>query len=210
MGHREDLLAGAKACLLEKGWVRTTARDIVAASGANLASIGYHYGSKDALMMTAFVKMTEEWGDAMTRALEAGSPPGASRAELFTAKLNTLTAGFEESRRFWELQLEVVGQLGSSPELKKWLSGVFPEGREGMLTIFEGLEGSQVSEEAKRTTGAFYHALFIGMWVQWVIEAESAPTGAELVEGMRQALAGQILGTPSPSADGTPGGREGA
>ena len=50
MGHREDLLEGAKRCLLEKGYGRTTARDLVQASGTNLASIGYHYGSKDALL----------------------------------------------------------------------------------------------------------------------------------------------------------------
>ena len=42
MSHKEDLLAGAVACLREKGYAHTTARDIVAASGTNLASIGYH------------------------------------------------------------------------------------------------------------------------------------------------------------------------
>lgn len=66
MGHREDLLEGAKRCLLEKGYARTTARDIVAASGTNLASIGYHYGSKGALLNLAFLKVTEEWGDVLT------------------------------------------------------------------------------------------------------------------------------------------------
>jgi len=53
MGHKEDLLEGAQRCLLAKGFVRTTARDIVAESGTNLASIGYHYGSKDALLVQA-------------------------------------------------------------------------------------------------------------------------------------------------------------
>ena len=33
MGHKEDLLEGAKRCLLAKGFARTTARDIVAESG---------------------------------------------------------------------------------------------------------------------------------------------------------------------------------
>nr|WP_199834432.1 TetR family transcriptional regulator [Streptomyces sp. NRRL F-5755] len=47
MGHREDLWEGAKRCLLDKGYARTTARDIVAASGADLASIGCHYGPKE-------------------------------------------------------------------------------------------------------------------------------------------------------------------
>ncbi|MEU2868435.1 TetR/AcrR family transcriptional regulator [Streptomyces olivoreticuli] len=202
MGHREDLLAGARACLLEKGWVRTTARDIVAASGANLASIGYHYGSKDALMMAAFVRMTEEWGAEMSRALEAGVPADASRAELLAARLDTLTAGLGSNRQFWELQLEVIGQLGSNPELKKWFAGVFPEGRQGMVSIFEGVDGCSASDEVVRTVGAFYHSLFVGMWVQWAIDAESAPTGAELVEGMRRALAGRLSGTAADGGEG--------
>ena len=50
MGHREALLDGARRCLLERGYARTTARDLVAASGTNLASIGYHFGSKEALL----------------------------------------------------------------------------------------------------------------------------------------------------------------
>ena len=52
MGHREELLDGAAQCLYDKGFGRTTARDVVAASGTNLASIGYHFGSKDALLLS--------------------------------------------------------------------------------------------------------------------------------------------------------------
>src|SRR4051794_12776033 len=63
MGHREDLLEGAKRCLLEKGFVRTTARDIVKESGTNLASIGYHYGSKDKLLAEAYVSLVEGLSD---------------------------------------------------------------------------------------------------------------------------------------------------
>lgn len=75
MGHREDLLEGAKKCLVEKGFVRTTARDIVSASGTNLASIGYHYGSKDALLTQAFIALMEEWGEGFQGSLagEGGS-----------------------------------------------------------------------------------------------------------------------------------------
>ena len=53
MGNREDLLAGAKRCLYEKGYASTTARDIATASGTSLAAIGYHFGSKEALMNQA-------------------------------------------------------------------------------------------------------------------------------------------------------------
>src|SRR6516225_8755418 len=68
MGNREALLAGAKRCLIEKGYARTTARDIAAASGVSLAAIGYHFGSKDALMNQAIYEFVGEWA--------VGTPPG--------------------------------------------------------------------------------------------------------------------------------------
>ena len=61
MGNREDLIAGAKRCLIEKGYARTTARDIAAASGVSLAAIGYHFGSKDALMNQAIYEFVGDW-----------------------------------------------------------------------------------------------------------------------------------------------------
>ena len=64
MGHKEELLAAARRCLVTRGYARTTARDLVAESGTNLGSIGYHFGSKDALLAQAlddvFVEYTEK------------------------------------------------------------------------------------------------------------------------------------------------------
>src|SRR5687768_12943490 len=60
VSHREDLIAGAIKCLQTKGYARTTARDITAASGANLASIGYHFGSKEALLNEALIRIFVE------------------------------------------------------------------------------------------------------------------------------------------------------
>src|SRR5436190_13708892 len=57
--HREQLLEGAIECLRTKGYARTTARDIAAAADANLASIGYHFGSKEALLDEAVAKLCE-------------------------------------------------------------------------------------------------------------------------------------------------------
>jgi hypothetical protein len=39
MGNRDALLSAAKKCLLEKGYNRTTARDIASAAGVSLAAI---------------------------------------------------------------------------------------------------------------------------------------------------------------------------
>ncbi|GAB3818361.1 TetR family transcriptional regulator [Micromonospora zhanjiangensis] len=62
MGNREDLLAGAKQCLMEKGYARTTARDIAAAAGTSLAAIGYHFRTTQALLNAALFEAMAEWG----------------------------------------------------------------------------------------------------------------------------------------------------
>ncbi len=198
MGHREDLLEGAKRCLLEKGWVRTTARDIVAASGANLASIGYHYGSKDALMLEAFMRMTEEWGEGIGRAMAATAAPDASREEHVAAVFDGIIESFSRDRQFWAAQLEVVGQLDKHPELKRRFASVLPQGREGMVAVFEGVDDKDVPEAASRTAGSVYHALFIGLWVQWLIDPAAVPAGRDIVAGMDRILAGTVLDDTPP------------
>ena len=59
MGNREDLLRGAKRCIVELGYARTTARDIADAAGTSLAAIGYHFGSKQNLVTTAMTEMLD-------------------------------------------------------------------------------------------------------------------------------------------------------
>ncbi len=193
MGHREDLLEGAKRCLLDKGWVRTTARDIVAASGANLASIGYHYGSKDALMMAAFLQLTEEWGERAGQALAAGVKPDASYDERMAACWDSLLEGFENDQAFWAAQFEMIGQLPGRPELRERFAAVLPSGREGLVAVFEGVEDDRVPAVATRTVGSVIHALFIGLWVQWLIDPAVAPRGKDIVEGMRRIVEGRVL-----------------
>ncbi|MHA7959147.1 TetR/AcrR family transcriptional regulator [Streptomyces sp. L500] len=193
MGHREDLLEGAKCCLLEKGWVRTTARDIVAASGANLASIGYHYGSKDALMMEGFLKLTEDWGERITDTLAGAVGAAASREERLAAVIDGIVANFPEDERFWSAQLEVMGQLGNHPELKRRFAEMLPYGREGLVAVFEGVDDTEVPEDATRTSGHVYYSLFTGLWVLWLIDPRQVPSGRDVVEGMGRVVAGTVL-----------------
>jgi hypothetical protein len=50
----------------EEGYARTTARDIAAAAGTSMAAIGYHFRSKDALLMAAMLEAFDEWRAART------------------------------------------------------------------------------------------------------------------------------------------------
>src|SRR3954449_7907486 len=77
-GHREALREAARRLVREKGLSRTTARDLVEASGTNLRSIGYHFGSKDELMGEVLAHITDEWNAApvaASRAVADDAPP---------------------------------------------------------------------------------------------------------------------------------------
>ena len=61
MSHRDALLEAARRLILEKGFAATTARDLVSASGTNLGSIGYHFGSREALLGQAMEELFDEF-----------------------------------------------------------------------------------------------------------------------------------------------------
>ncbi|GAA3376031.1 TetR/AcrR family transcriptional regulator [Streptomyces sannanensis] len=174
MGHREDLLEGAKRCLLEKGYARTTARDIVAASGTNLASIGYHYGSKEALLNQAFLAVTEDWADSLDL------PPKGDFAEVW----DRVIASFGATRPLWKLQFEIVARLDQDEELQKALAVPQEDARNGLAAMFHGIDPE--AEPAKaRAAGLVAQALLAGVMVQYLIDPESAPSGQELADGLR-------------------------
>ncbi|HEY9370223.1 TetR/AcrR family transcriptional regulator [Streptomyces sp.] len=184
MGHREDLLDGAKRCLLEKGYARTTARDIVAASGTNLASIGYHYGSKDALLQQAFLALTEEWGDSAGPADEVREEPPADPYQRFHDVFEQLIATAEASRPVWKLQTEVVTRLDDDEKLREAIKEPQREGRLGMAEGFLGIDPAAEPEKA-RVAGLLVQALATGVMIQWMVDPETAPTADDLTEGLR-------------------------
>ncbi|ROQ65835.1 TetR family transcriptional regulator [Streptomyces sp. 840.1] len=194
MGHREDLLEGAKRCLLEKGYARTTARDIVAASGTNLASIGYHYGSKEALLNLAFLKVTEEWGDVLTKEgqaeQEARPEVPAAPLDQFRETWERVIGSYEQTRAIWQLQMEVVSRIDSDPELQKSLAGPQREGRDGLAENMLGIDPETEPEKA-RVAGLFCQALLAGVMVQWLMDSDSAPSAQDLTDGLKAVLEGR-------------------
>lgn len=179
VGHREDLLAGAKKCLLERGYARTTARDIVAASGANLASIGYHFRSKDALMMTALFEVLEE--SMVPPAPESGDDPSARWG--FEANLAEVIGSFVDHPQYWALSIEVYSQARDNPELQKVFADYFEAMRVDLARQLVGADS--VDEPAVRTAGSAYLAMMSGLSLQWMIDPDRAPSARELAAGLR-------------------------
>ena len=185
MGNREALLAGAKRCLIEKGYARTTARDIAAASGVSLAAIGYHFGSKDALMNQAIYEFVGEWGDEVERALSAEGALDAEPLKRFESIMERTIESFNgPARGMWAAQLELMGPMEQNEELRTFLANVQRVAAGGLAELFLGIDPAQ-DPEAARTAGSVLHALFIGIIVKWFMDPEQALSARELTEGLR-------------------------
>jgi AcrR family transcriptional regulator len=191
MGHREKLLAGAKRCLYERGYARTTARDIVAASGANLASIGYHFGSKEALLNAAMIQAIDEWGGELERILATDSDIDSDTdlTERFESIWTRVIDSFDAHRPLWVASFEAFMWAQHSPELRKQLAEGHEEARFGLVALFRGIDESAVDERSARTVGSFYLALMSGLIVQWLVDRERSPSGRDLVEALQTMLA---------------------
>ncbi|MEV4110697.1 helix-turn-helix domain-containing protein [Nonomuraea sp. NPDC049695] len=188
MGNREDLLAGARRCLVEKGWARTTVRDISAASGVSMAAIGYHFGSREALLNAALVEAMREWGDQVGAAMAAADDAEAAPAERFEALWEQLIASIGEQRTLWLANLEALVQAEHSPELRDQLVAGQREGRRGMAAhLADGDEADEadLAEREVRTVGSVHLALLLGVMVQWLNDPDQAPTAAEVLAGLR-------------------------
>ncbi|MFG2552612.1 TetR/AcrR family transcriptional regulator [Streptomyces sp. NPDC048581] len=188
MGHREDLLEGAKRCLLDKGFVRTTARDIVKESGTNLASIGYHYGSKDALLAQAYVALVEGMGDAFEGGGTTGISAEPGSIERFQEVWSNIIGTMRGPGSLWHLSMEIVVMGDQLPEVRDHLALAQREAARGLIPLLMGGREEDVPDETLDTLGMFYVTLMTGLIAQWTFDAKTAPDAEQLTEGLRQVL----------------------
>ena len=185
MGNREALLLAAKKCLLEKGYNRTTARDIASAAGVSLAAIGYHFSSKDALLTEALLLAFGEWDQELQQALRATVSADVAPAQRFEATWSKVIATFETHRPLWIANFEIFAQMVSQPETRDFLASHLQTARTGLAAMFLNQEESSISDRTSRTIGTFHHVLLSGLILQWLIDPASALSAKDLTEALR-------------------------
>jgi AcrR family transcriptional regulator len=197
MGHREDLLAGARQCLEERGYARTTARDLVAASGTNLASIGYHFGSKEGLLNEAIAASFQEWAERV-RALALAAVPdrAGDPVRMLVASWGAMLSSFVEYRGLSVAFIEALAQAERQPELRAQLADTYRRSRAQVAQMIT--EALGVPDERRASTlASFQIALCDGLLVQWLLDPDATPSAPQLVDALTA-----ILGTAAGVGDG--------
>ncbi len=81
---REGILDAAMRGFADKGYAATSIREIAAAAGTNVASIGYHFGSKEGLRAACATLVAERMRMATAAAAAPASTPAEAEAALCT------------------------------------------------------------------------------------------------------------------------------
>jgi AcrR family transcriptional regulator len=188
-GNREKLLRAALACLRDKGYANTTARDLVAASGTNLNSIGYHFGSKEGLLHEAIATGFEAWTAEVEQS--AFAKDSASSAERLERSLGATIDRFEELRPFLLAFVEAFPPAARSPELRARMAGSYEKARAAgaeMIRRAVEADGMTLPDEHAETLSSLMMAVCDGLILQWLLDPERVPSSDRVVAALSAAV----------------------
>ena len=183
------MLEGAKECLRTKGYARTTARDLVAASGANLSSIGYHFGSKDALLAEALDELFMEYTERLTAA--AGGDPSMSALARVAESWRQMLAEMPEHEPMMLAFVESVGPSVRSPELREKLADHYQRTRDAVAESVRESLGDAPGADPD-VIASYLIAVYDGLMIQFLVDPSRTPTGEQLATSVGAAIAAAL------------------
>jgi AcrR family transcriptional regulator len=184
--NRRQLIEGTLRCLERLPAERITTRAIAEESGANVASIAYHFGSKDDLVTEAVVEGLDRWLEEIANALgglDAPSPWERLRAAM--AVIETTRARHEGLARNF---LGALSRAQHSARIQQLLTEGFRHTRPNVAEVLN-LGDDQAGEDA----AGLVHSLFTGLLFQTLLDPDLA------IDGDRMELALTRLRTALPT-----------
>jgi AcrR family transcriptional regulator len=171
--NRSNLIEGTVRCLERLPPERVTARAIAEESGANLASIGYHFGSKDDLVTEAVIHGLDRWLEEIAAAL------GDLRSQEPAERFRRAAAAIDETReRHTELARNFVAALARAqhePRIRERLAEGFGNTRPNVAALL-GLGTDRAGLDA----AGLVHSLFAGLLFQELLDPSLAIEGRRM------------------------------
>lgn len=174
--NREALIEGALRCIEARPSTNITARDIAAASGANLGSIVYHFGSKDALVACAVEEGFKRWLAEL--AGEMGDVAGLDQAGRLAKAIEALRAGLKRHRGLVNVFFAALARAPHDDELRGVLARSYADSREGVAALL-GLG----EDEAAIDASSLVLATFDGLLIQSLVDETRWPNAAAVWRG---------------------------
>lgn len=182
---RSDLLAASREAIVEGGLAAATAREVTGRANANLASIGYHFGSKDELLAQALVAEVEELVAPVLAAL-ASEQDAAGRA---TDAVALLDDRFATVQRRVPALMAALAMAPHAPAVRTHLAELVDDVRTRLAADIQGqLDAGQLARWVEPVAMAsLIVAVVEGVVVSAALEPDPPP-GTD-----HRSVAGQLL-----------------
>lgn len=160
--NRSQLIEGTLRCLERLPPERITARVIAEESGANLASITYHFGSKDALVTEAVITGLDRWLAEIARRLDELRPHDPS--ERYRAALAVVEDTRHEHEGLAQMFLAALARARHDERIRRLLATGFRRTR-GEVAHVLGLGADEAGHDAAGVVLAMFNGLLFHAFV---------------------------------------------
>jgi AcrR family transcriptional regulator len=180
--NRQALLEAAILCLQQRGYADTRARDITSTAGANLASIGYHFGSTEQLLAEALVEGFRRWFEEF--ALRIADDPSAALRERLIGAAKALRESVEQNRGLALAFVEALARAPRSSPLRQILADSYQSGRQAVATML-----GTGADDTGEALASLLIATYDGLLIQTLLDPDRTPDDKQLSAAVQRLLA---------------------
>jgi AcrR family transcriptional regulator len=179
--NRSALIEGTLRCLERLPPERITARVIAEESGANLASIAYHFGSKDGLVTEAVIEGLDRWLEEVAKGL--ADLPSRVPAVRFRRAWGVIETSRRQHSGLARNFLGALAKAQHDPRIRRSLAEGFHRTRQSVASVL-GLG----RDRAGRDAAGLMVALFDGLLFQVLLDPSLAIEGSRMIRAWKRLL----------------------
>ncbi len=205
MGNREALLEAGLACIEDRGYAQTTARDIAGRAGVSLGAIGYHFGSTDALLHEALAEAVRRWLTPLIGLIS--TLPALIGQGQFGPGIDRLLETFAGNRPLVIAYFDALSRAEHSPVLRESMASDFDSLRLAISAGITALQGEQPPAQRldSDVCATLVMAVFDGLIIQWLLAPDRLPSGSAIAATLQHALLQARVSRPPSDAPWGPG-----
>ena len=179
--NRAALLKGARQCLEQIGYARTTARDVASAAGVSLGAIGYHFGSKEELLNEAIAEGFRDWIASFVPLVVDTDSQGIDA--VVRQAIPQFFRLMEDSRPLLIAFIEAMVQAEHVPVLREQLADQYRQSRAAATEMIIDTIGPQLAQAGLDpvTLSSLLLALVDGLIMQYLVDPTTAPEAGQLL-----------------------------
>jgi len=183
-GSKDKLRRAALHCIAQRGYAATSSRDIARQAGANVASINYHFGNKEALVTEALGECFGLWNQRVETAFveAAGLPPRDQLAAILHAAIDS----FDEVRSSIHACIETYAPALRSDELRERMAAGYATVRESAVELAaEAMrDGGMPIPDNLAAIASVLMAVCDGLMLQWIADPDAPPNAADTLDAL--------------------------